>query len=279
MKKAFLNKNICWGILTLLFVFLAGCSSILALENATEASPEAVAKKYSLVFPIAELGGCNSLDECKTFCADETNKEACTDFAKKKGLRKEKEATPSGAVARAKKMNFLIAAKAALGCDSEEACKVLCSNKENFGKCVEFAKKQNLVKPKEPKPLPEGVLEKAKQLLGCDSPDSCRTFCDNPANAQKCAEFAKNVLSQVGMMPKKEMDKKATGSSLMKLPAQMNMEACKQNPEKCKPMLDPQNSATKSGTSSAFNTLPLKEVQGVNTQLSFFSRILAFFGF
>ena len=52
-------------------------------------SPEEVAKKYGIAFPIAELGNCSSVSQCRTFCEDPVNQSTCMEFAKKKGLYKE----------------------------------------------------------------------------------------------------------------------------------------------------------------------------------------------
>src|SRR3989338_11491905 len=53
---------------------------------------------FDITYPIDELGGCASQQECKTYCDDLANKDSCLAFAEKNGfISKEK-------VEQAKKM-------------------------------------------------------------------------------------------------------------------------------------------------------------------------------
>ena len=46
---------------------------------------------FDITYPIDELGGCASQQECKTYCDDLANKDACLIFAEKNGfISKEK---------------------------------------------------------------------------------------------------------------------------------------------------------------------------------------------
>ncbi|MDO8452690.1 MAG: hypothetical protein Q7S79_02970, partial [bacterium] len=142
-------------------------------------------QKYGITFPVSELGSCKDLTECKTFCDDPVNKEACISFAKTKGFYKEDEK-------KAKKAQIVEQAKGELGCDSETSCKVLCERAENRDKCSSFAKKVGLAKAAVSVKSPE-VLEKAKAALGCDSLESCKSFCSQEENREKCTNFAKDA--------------------------------------------------------------------------------------
>ena len=42
-------------------------------------------------------------------------------------------------------------------------------------------------------PGDKGILEKAKTILGCDSPTSCKAICEQEANREKCSGFAKQA--------------------------------------------------------------------------------------
>src|SRR3989344_6043017 len=48
--------------------------------------PSTSSGQATIIFPIAELGDCNSKEECKTYCDDSTNAEACLSFAETHGL-------------------------------------------------------------------------------------------------------------------------------------------------------------------------------------------------
>lgn len=154
------------------------------LANAQEEDQEA-AKKYNINFPIAELGGCEDISACKAYCSNEAKREQCTSFAKKKGFYKE----------RQKDEGLIKQAENELGCDSETSCRSICEKEENIDKCQSFAQKYGLGDGPKGNPKDRGLLEKAKTILGCDSETSCRSVCENPANQEKCSNFA----SQTGL--------------------------------------------------------------------------------
>lgn len=178
-------------------LLLVGLSIVLfsGVAYAQTATPPATTTKTSvnavtdLKFPIKDLGNCTDYKSCLTFCDDPVNNASCVDFAKKSGFYKE-----DPTVAPTDK--FLTQAKTALGCDSETGCLDFCSKQENFDKCDKFAKSEKLVGgyvDSADKPV---YLDKAKQVLGCDSASSCSTLCSDSANSQKCSDFA----SQVGLL-------------------------------------------------------------------------------
>lgn len=152
-----------------------------------EGSDEEIASKYGVKFPVQELGNCTNISECRSFCEDPVNQNACIDFAKKKGFYQEPEA------AAGKKPEIVEAAKKELGCDSESSCRSFCSEQANFDKCDAFAKSRGLSGGRAEEAAKGKILEKAKEVLGCDSPDSCASFCSQEENKQKCSQFAKET--------------------------------------------------------------------------------------
>lgn len=149
-------------------------------------SPDQIARKYGVTFPIKELGNCANYSECRTYCDDPVNSTGCIDFAKKKGFYKEPELN-------VQKDKVLSAAKAQLGCDSEQSCMTLCEQPGNYDRCSSFAKSQGLEVSQNSDPKNSQVLQKAKTILGCDSQQSCQTLCEDSANRTKCDEFAKQT--------------------------------------------------------------------------------------
>lgn len=163
----------------LLILFSLGMTKhALAQDSSSSANP---AKKYNLSFPITELGNCGSLPACKSFCADPNNQSACLAFAKEKGFYKDQSSDPKGAI-------VLRAALTELGCNSADACRMLCQKPENQDKCQRFAQLHHLVTSTQ-----NSTLTLAKQTLGCTSIDECRSFCQNPGNQQRCSDFAKQA--------------------------------------------------------------------------------------
>ena len=161
--------------------FLAG----IGIARANESIEEAI-DKYNISFPIAELGSCSGFASCRTFCEDPINRDVCVSYAKKKGFYKEEEINQ-------KKSEIMNSAMNELGCNSENSCKSMCESESNFEKCTEFAKKHGLGGGQMLSPRNQDILSKAKSILGCDSPTSCKSLCENPDNRQKCSEFAKQA--------------------------------------------------------------------------------------
>ena len=148
-------------------------------------SPEEIAQKRGVTFPIAELGSCANYLACRTHCEDPVNYNSCIGFAKKKGFYKEKEYQPDN--------NTLQRARQVLGCTSLEVCRNFCEKEENFDKCHSFAQRVGVIGGYKEDPRSSEFLAKAKEALGCTSYETCRNFCDNPANRDKCAESAQKI--------------------------------------------------------------------------------------
>ncbi len=147
-----------------------------------QATNEEAAKKYGVTYPIVSLGNCADYTSCRNYCEDETHRDACIQYAKQKGFYEER-----------KTDEILTHAKTELGCNSETECKNICGKEENFEKCTNFAKKTGLVKEQILSPKNQEILTKAKEILGCDSPQTCKSICEQEGNRQKCSEFAKQT--------------------------------------------------------------------------------------
>lgn len=177
------------NIKTLLIILLVGASffllSSVVFAQSNEAT-ESVDEVKDLQFPISELGNCSDYNSCLTYCDDPVNNAACIDFAKKKGFYKDDPIM-------APTDSFWKEAKSALGCDSQDSCLAFCSQQENFDKCDQFSKSKDITGGYVENPEKKEFLEKAKQILGCDSAVSCSNFCDNKDNVLKCDQFAKEV--------------------------------------------------------------------------------------
>ncbi len=147
-------------------------------------TPDDIAKKYQVSFPIAQLGNCADYSSCRTYCEDPLNQKQCIEFAKKKGFYKEESIKTAD-------QTFWQKTKQALGCDNEASCRELCSQQANFDKCNGFAKENNLSGGQTQDPTKQEILNKAKDVLGCSSYSSCMEFCQKSENKEKCSNFAK----------------------------------------------------------------------------------------
>ncbi len=173
-------KKILLSVLLFCCLLVVGLSGKALAQTPTEAPS---VKDYNITFPISELGNCADVTSCKIYCDDSTHQDACIAYAKLKGFYKDKTTDSS----------ILAAAKEELGCTSADACRVYCQDEAHFDACSLFAKEHNLRGGIAVDPGQNTTLEKAKTILGCSSVESCKEFCSDEANQQKCSDFAKQV--------------------------------------------------------------------------------------
>ncbi|MBI3385762.1 hypothetical protein HY031_01610 [Candidatus Gottesmanbacteria bacterium] len=183
------NKATCWSY----GKYKVG-SDVLGVTTTSEEEKklmEAKAKQLGITFPIADLGSCAGVQECRDFCEQPTNQQTCMDFAQKKGFNKQVE-RPGGIDAQ-KRDELLQKAKTELGCTSMESCSQVCQT--DHSRCEAFAKQHGV--NQEP-PESRGrysteekmqLMEKAKTELGCTSMESCKSTCEQ--NPKACMSFAK----------------------------------------------------------------------------------------
>lgn len=198
-----LTLGIVTFVLTFLLVIFAGSTILLSpshpfidqngngIDDFEEKSgqyedPAIRAKLYGVNFPIADLGNCGSYNECRSYCEDPVNSESCINFGKSKGFYHDDPVVT-------KKDEILAEAKQRLGCDSYESCLNFCEVPANFEKCHSFATNQGVVGGYVHNPEGQRIITKAKEVLGCDSANSCKAFCLQQDNISKCKQFAEDT--------------------------------------------------------------------------------------
>ena len=139
-----------------------------------------------LTYPIEDLAGCQDIGACMDYCQDPVNQTSCTNYAKEQGFYREDPVISADST-------FWEKAKNELGCENQSACLEYCAQEANFEKCDEFTKKNGLDGGYTQDPDKPEFLQIAQEVLGCDSLDSCANVCNDPANSQKCSDFANRV--------------------------------------------------------------------------------------
>lgn len=76
-------------------------------------------------------------------------------------------------------------------CQDYSSCRAFCEDPVNQSVCIDFAKNKGFYKEDPVETNKEEILANAKTELGCDSYDSCMSFCQNSSNFDKCDAFAK----------------------------------------------------------------------------------------
>ncbi|RJQ36426.1 hypothetical protein C4552_04015 [Candidatus Parcubacteria bacterium] len=150
-------------------------------------------------FPVSELGGCGSKEECHAYCDEPANQNACLAFAERNGLMTPEE------VSKARK--FLEAgSKGPGGCTSKNSCEAFCNDTRNMRECIVFAEQTGMMSGRE--------LDEARKVMralesgatlpgGCTDKASCDAYCSgsNPAQMKECIAFAKTA----GLMSEEEL--------------------------------------------------------------------------
>lgn len=187
MTQLFRLHKLYWiaTFLALLLGFLITAKAYAQTSQAT-GSAEEIAKKYGVTFPIVDLGGCSDITSCRNFCEDPLNNATCINYARQKGFYQEDNLEKD-------KNKVLVAAKSTLGCDSQASCQNFCEVPANYDKCHSFAQTQGISGGRIEDPGRAPIIERARQVLGCTSADSCKSYCEQEANKGKCGDFARQV--------------------------------------------------------------------------------------
>jgi len=166
---------------------LAAGGAVLAQE---QSQAEALPQGPKISFPVEELGGCASRQECKTYCDDATHTQACISFAEKNGMMSKDEAQT------ARKFS---AQTGPGGCRGSQ-CRTYCGEKAHFDECRKFAEEHGMA-PKRPEPAvregPQVDESKAETILaqkdgpgGCKTKDECKAYCNESSHGDECVKFA-----------------------------------------------------------------------------------------
>lgn len=149
------------------------------------------ASRVEVVFPVAELGGCGSEGECRVYCDDERNAEACLAFAEREGVMEK------GEVVRARAMvQALRSGESPGGCTSREACEAFCSDVTNIETCLVFAERHGIrdeAEVKEMRQVARALREGVALPGGCRSKESCDAYCESPDHMEECLAFAEKA--------------------------------------------------------------------------------------
>jgi len=146
-------------------------------------------------FPIEELGGCKSMSECKTYCAESDNMLSCINYAEKNNMLSGEELRVSKIVAEKVSKGGTPG-----GCKTRESCEAFCVGKvENINQCIAFGEELGVI--------PQADLAEAKKVAmalagGAQLPGSCKTKgeCENYCSAGTHIDECLNFAEAAGMM-------------------------------------------------------------------------------
>ncbi len=150
------------------------------------------------LYPILELGGCSSRQDCFDYCEIPENTPACWSYNKYVLRQNVLGVTTQTPEEKAQALGVTFPVTELGNCSSVSECSKYCTLLINQKSCLEFAKKSNLNSQKK---ILESVkkkklLDNAQGVLGCSDLETCRLYCNVSINRSKCLEFARNMGAQ-----------------------------------------------------------------------------------
>ncbi|MDD5032658.1 MAG: hypothetical protein PHC85_00860 [Candidatus Pacebacteria bacterium] len=137
-------------------------------------------------YPIAELGSCNSQEECKIYCDNPANQISCIEWGKSRGVFSAMEAKRMEDMAQMEnKPEDPVAGPG--GCTTPKSCDMYCRSLENLDECLNYGVQNGYTSAEEA----DKIREKAAKggPGGCQSRENCDSYCKNRDNIEECMKF------------------------------------------------------------------------------------------
>ena len=171
------------------FIFLCLFLGVFAVAGAQDLS--------GINFPVQELGGCESKQDCEIYCDKSENMEPCLNFAEAHNLM------PQDEIQMARKMLELGETSGPGGCQGQAQCQAYCDDVNHIVECIEFAEKHGLIPADELEEAKKvaAAIQKGIQPPNCSNKVNCDIYCSKPENMQECLVFAEAA----GLIPAGEL--------------------------------------------------------------------------
>ncbi|MDO8557002.1 MAG: hypothetical protein Q7R98_00875 [Candidatus Jorgensenbacteria bacterium] len=143
------------------------------------------ASAANIQYPVQELGGCTSEQNCKTYCDDSANINACVSFAEKNNLMSQED------IVMAKKF-ATAGAKGPGGCTSKDSCDAFCNDAANIDECVSFAEQNGMMPPEQLKEAKQvqAAIKRGVKPPACGGKKACDSYCQSADHMEECMNFA-----------------------------------------------------------------------------------------
>lgn len=163
-------------------------------------------ERGGIVFPIPELGSCKDADTCRGYCDMPEHEPECSAYAARHNIIIDKkndgegvrgktgpgEAAP-GVNSENKEAIVLPPEGGPGGCASDGECRAYCDAAEHRAECLNFAERHGLIKPKDAQKMRHAIEQGRADIKtgpgGCNSEESCGTYCKDSAHLEECVRF------------------------------------------------------------------------------------------
>jgi hypothetical protein len=185
-----MNKNILTSISILISGFLVsgaiiGFADAQTTTQAKLLQPQEQKMPGDIKYPIKELGNCQNKKECKVFCDDSKNSDACLSFAVKYNLMSPEEL----AVAKKFTDNGMVGPG---NCKGQTGCDQYCEDSTHLEGCMSFAQENGMMTEQQLQDS-QKVLTAVKNGLkppACSGPEQCATYCSSSEHMEECMTFS-----------------------------------------------------------------------------------------
>lgn len=149
------------------------------------------AQEDTIVFPVAELGNCESKEACHSYCDEPGNMPKCIAFAKAHNLMTQKEAD----IAEKFSDRFEEYGGGPGGCTTPSSCDAYCEDITHLNECLAFADDQGFHDEfvEEGQKIARYLGDGGRMPGGCTSRRSCEAYCSDFNNGEECLLFIENV--------------------------------------------------------------------------------------
>jgi len=177
-----MNKNKLSAAVIILGVMVSG--SIIGSAMAQTLQPQEQKMPGDIQFPVKELGNCASKEDCKIFCDNTKNTEACLKFAEEKNLLSPEEL----AMAKKFKEAGMIGPG---GCRGQVECDAYCGDQDHMEECITFAIKNGMMDQKKQEESQKvlAALKRGVKPPACSGPEACDKYCSSSAHMEECMNF------------------------------------------------------------------------------------------
>lgn len=132
-------------------------------------------------------GGCSSEETCEAYCSDVVHMQECLTFAQAAGFMTQEEAQEA-----AQMIELMQSGSTPGGCTSEDECRSYCEDESHMDECLNFAVEAGVLTQEEVEQIKAMGMEPMESFVGpggCDSEESCKTYCSDKLNREECESF------------------------------------------------------------------------------------------
>lgn len=150
----------------------------------------ALAQEDTIIYPVVELGNCESKQACRAYCAGPEHMTACIAFAEQHGLMKKEEAEVAKKFART-----LEQGGGPGGCTDNQSCRAYCEDISHIDECIAFAERHGHedADVSEGKKVAAFIKSGGQMPGGCTSRQKCEAYCGDFEHSDECLAFAERA--------------------------------------------------------------------------------------